>query len=270
MQKQSGVNPQNISCLLPDVSRHLFEVLSYIWVTEQIKGEHGTIKECSAMFKMADTYGFIDIDRVRADTGSEFTSDVFKQFYIENRINLSLAAPKQQDNNHLAERYWQTIHRMANFHAIRYAAYVFNVLPVMNLYNSDGEISSPFELFCGKKVTISHLRVFGCPVVAKRVVISIDGLTTKHCTEKGIQGIFIGLPSDQKGSLIYFPGSRTIACSGDVAFDETFYTAITTTWRRFEEGIALQPQSRVIPDPNMELEETGGVSNIHSPPEEQT
>jgi hypothetical protein len=107
-------------------------------------------------------------------------------------------------------------------------------------------------------------------VVAKRVVISIDGLTTKHFTEKGIQGIFIGLPSDQKGYLIYFPGSRTIACSGDVAFDETFYTIITTTWRRFEEGIALQPQSRVIPDPNMELEETGGVSNIHSPPEEQT
>jgi hypothetical protein len=192
-----------------------------------------------------------------------------------------LAAPKRQDNNHLAERSWQTIHRMArsmlvharlpdkyHFHAIRYATSVFNVLPVKNLYNKEGEICSPFELFTGNKPTIAHLRVFGCPVVAKRSVISIDGLATKHCTEKGIRGIFIGLPANQKGYLIFLPGSRTIACSGDVHFDETFYSAIATTWRRFEEGIALKPQANVIPGPNMELEETGDITNIHDDTEE--
>jgi len=107
---------------------------------------------------------------------------------------------------------------------------MFNVLPVKNLYNGDGEICSPFELFTGKKPTISHLRVFGCPVVAKRSALSIEGLTTQHCTEKGIRGIFIGIPSNQKGYLIYLPGSHTIACSGDVTFDETFYSAIASTW----------------------------------------
>jgi len=215
------------------------------------------IKEYSAAFPMADKYGFIDIDRIKADAGPEFASDDFQQFYIKNRINLLLAAPKRQDSNHLAERSWQTIHRMAR-----------SMLLVKNLYNSEGERCSPFELFIGTKPTISHLRVFGCPVVAKRSVITIDDLTTKHRTEKGIRGFFIGIPANQKGYLIYLPGSRTIACSGDVKFDETFYSAIATTWRRFEEGIALKPQANVIPGPNMELEETGDVSNIHDSPEE--
>jgi len=87
--------------------------------------------------------------------------------------------------------------------------------------------------------------------------------------KKFIRGIFIGIPSDQKGYLIYLPGSRSIACLGDVSFDETFYSAIATTWRRFEEGIALKPQSNVIPNLNMGMEETGDITTIHNSPEEQ-
>jgi hypothetical protein len=239
------------------------------------------IKEYSATFCMADAYGYIDIDRIEADAGSEFTSEEFKQFCVSQRINISLAAPKHQENNHLAERSWQTIHRMAHsmlvharlpdkyhFHAIRYAATIFNVLPVKNLFNVDGDICSPFELFTGTKPLVSHLRVFGCPAVAKRSVISVEGLSTQLCTEKGIRGIFIGLPSNQKGYLIFLPSSRMIACSGDVSFDETFYSTVVTTWRRFEEGIALKPASHVIPGPDMDLEETGDVSNLHDMVEE--
>jgi hypothetical protein len=239
------------------------------------------IKEYSAAFCMADAYGFINIDRIRADAGSEFTSDEFKQFCIVHHINLLLAAPKHRENNHLAKRSWQTIHRVArsmlvharlpdkyHFHPIRYVAAVFNMLPVKNLYNTNGEICSPFELFTGKKPLISHLRVFGCPAVAKQSVISVEGLSTQHFTEKGIRGVFIGIPLHQNGYLIYLPGSRTIACLGNVSFDEAFYSAVVTTWLRFEEGIALKPYSTIIAGPDMELEETGGISNIHRPVEE--
>jgi hypothetical protein len=137
------------------------------------------------------------------------------------------------------------------------------VLPVKNHYNSSGGICSPFELFTGTKPTISHFCVFGCPAVAKRSVIYVEGLSTQHCTEKGLRGVFIGIPSNQKGYFIYLPGSRNIACSGDVIFDETFYSAVATTWRRFEEGIDLKPSSHVIPGPDMELETTGDILNMH-------
>jgi transposase InsO family protein len=233
-----------------------------------------TLLKYAADYHVADEYGYLDIDRLKADAGSEFTSGAFKQFCAAHRINLSLAAPKRQENNHLAERSWQTIHRMArsmlvharlpdqfHFHAIRYAASVFNILPVKNLYNTEGDIASPHELFTGLKPLISNYRVFGCPVVAKRWVVSIDGRETVHCTEKGIRGIFIGFPPNQKGHLIFLPGSRTIAVSGDVMFDETFYSAIATTWRRFADGIALQPERSALPGPNTTLENTGDLSD---------
>jgi hypothetical protein len=44
-------------------------------------------------------------------------------------------------------------------------------------------------------------------------------------------------------------------------FDETFYSAIATTWRHFEDGIALQPQRSAVPGPDTTLEATGDLSD---------
>ncbi len=95
--------------------------------------------------------------------------------------------------------------------------------------------------------------------MARQWVMTIDGRETIHCTEKGIRGIFIGFPPNQKGYLIYLPASRTIAVSGDMMFDETFYSAIATTWHRFEDGIVFKPQCSKIPGPNTTLEATGDI-----------
>jgi len=46
-----------------------------------------------------------------------------------------------------------------------------------------------------------------------------------------------------------------------VIFDETFYSAIATTWHRFEDGIALKPQHSIIPGPDTTLEATGHISD---------
>jgi transposase InsO family protein len=61
-------------------------------------------------------YGYLDIARIRADAGSQFTSLEFKQFkqhcWTSGR-NISLAAPKKQHQNHLVERTWQSVSTMA-------------------------------------------------------------------------------------------------------------------------------------------------------------
>jgi hypothetical protein len=44
-------------------------------------------------------------------------------------------------------------------------------------------------------------------------------------------------------------------------FDETFYSAIATTWRRFEDGIALQPVHSAIPGADTTVEMTGDISD---------
>jgi len=55
------------------------------------------------------TYGFLNIERIRGDAGSQFTSTSFTEFCVEHGIRLNLAAPNKQYQNHLAERSWQTI-----------------------------------------------------------------------------------------------------------------------------------------------------------------
>ena len=56
--------------------------------------EHGLITE----------FGFVNVDRIRTDAGTQFTSKQFSEFCHAEHINLSLAAPKRQSQNHLAER----------------------------------------------------------------------------------------------------------------------------------------------------------------------
>ena len=57
---------------------------------------------------------FSRISHIRTDAGSEFRSDTFRKWCIENNIRFTTAAPKDQEQNGLVERHWGTILRMAN------------------------------------------------------------------------------------------------------------------------------------------------------------
>jgi len=128
--------------------------------------------------------------------------------------------------------------------------------------NKDGNPATPHELFTGEKPCISDFRVFGCPVVVKKYVARIDGNATSNQTQRGIRGIFIGFPRNQKGFLVFVPSTRQIVVSGDVVFDETFYCAIATTWRPFHDSLALRPISSNAPTGDMTVEETGTIDDV--------
>jgi len=93
--------------------------------------------------KPANEYGFVNLARVRSNAGSQFTSEEFAEHCRQAGIALTLAAPKKQYQNHLAEWTWQTISSMTRsllvharlpdnfwFHGLQYAAHIFNVLPI--------------------------------------------------------------------------------------------------------------------------------------------
>jgi transposase InsO family protein len=149
-------------------------------------------------------YGYLDTTRIRADVGSQFTSHAFADYCIEQGINLVLAAPCKQYQNHLAERTWQTVTSTARsllvharlpdtfwYHALAYSTYIFNVLPVQGLRGEDPDVpATPHELFFGTKPRVGHLHTFGCPVIIRKWTCS-DNTHGKQ-TERGIRGIFIG------------------------------------------------------------------------------
>ena len=246
--------------------------------TEQVIS---SLKQFAADNGHVDEFGFLTFEKLKSDSGSQFTSKEFRAYCCHNGVCLSLAAPKQQWQNNRAERTWQTIHNMARsmlvharlpddywYHAVRYASAVFNVSPVQGLKNAKGECDTLFELFTGRKPLISQFRVFGCPVVAKKWTVLIDGKRRENSTQRGIRGVFIGFPANQKGYLLYIPSSWQIVVSGDVAFDETFYSAIPTTWKPFNDSLVLRPTASFIPDPNTTVEVTGDINSMFPPTEE--
>ena len=226
---------------------------------------------------------FFSIEKFRSDAGTQYSSAEFQEHCIHDRVQLSLAAPKKQSQNHYAERTWATIQNIAGsmlvharlpdnflYHALLYATKVFSVLPVTSLLDADGNQATPYQLFYGSKPCVAHFRVFGCPTVVKKWTATIDGRRVTNQTQRGIRGIFIGFPRRQNGYLIYVPTTRTIVVSDDVSFDESFFSAIATTWRQFNDSLAIRPDpsNTYIPDPTTSLEQTGSIDSMFQELEE--
>jgi hypothetical protein len=174
-----------------------------------------------------DEFGYVDIEKIHSATGTQF----IQGFYRDKHINLSLAASKNQVQNHFAEHTWQTVNTMAHsmvvhaglpdsflYHVICYASAVLNILPLKGLVNKDGKSATPAELFHGAKPCIGDFRVFGCPYVLKKWITHFDGKVLTNQAECGIRGIFIGFANNQTGFLVYLPSTRRIAIS------EMFYS----------------------------------------------
>jgi len=141
------------------------------------------LQQYQADNKPVSSFGYLDLERIRTDAGSQFTLGEFAEYCRKNHIHLSLAAPKKQYQNHLAERTWQTTSTIACtllvharlpdtfwYHAVVYATDIFNVLPVQGLKNEEDCPAKPYELFFSKKPSISRFRVFGCPTVVRHWV----------------------------------------------------------------------------------------------------
>jgi hypothetical protein len=71
------------------------------------------------------------------------------------------------------------------------------------------------EVFTGKKLEISHLRIFGCPVF-----IHVPKEKRTKLEPSGKKGTFVGYSETSKAYKIYIPGHRQIEISWDVTFDE--------------------------------------------------
>jgi hypothetical protein len=128
--------------------------------------------------------------------------------------------------------------------------------------------ATPYQFYYGQLPSIASFRVFGSPVVVKCWVT--EQSPTGKQTERGTRGIFIGFPPNQKGYLIFCPGSRQILVSDDVIFDESFQAAIATTWQQYQDSLSLKPVASHIPDIDTHLEHTGTLEDVATTVEEGT
>ena len=71
------------------------------------------------------------------------------------------------------------------------------------------------EMFTGKKLEVSHLKIFGCPVF-----IHIPKEKRNKLEPFGKKGIFVGYSEVSKAFEIYIPSHHHIDISRDMTFDE--------------------------------------------------
>ena len=57
--------------------------------------------------------------------------------------------------------------------------------------------------------------------------------------QKGFCSILVGIPQNQKGYLVYVPGTQKIISSYDVVFDEIFSSKLAYTSQHYESSMAM-------------------------------
>nr|KYP40338.1 Retrovirus-related Pol polyprotein from transposon TNT 1-94 [Cajanus cajan] len=180
--------------------------------------------EAFKMWKaMVENETGLKIKKLRTDNGGEYEDTRFKRFCYEHGIRMERTVPGTPQQNGVAERMNRTLTERARSmrvqsglpkqfwaETVNTAAYLINRGPSVPL-----EHKIPEEVWSGKEVKLSHLRVFGCVAY---VHISDQGRNkldpkSKKCT-------FIGYGEDEFGYRLWDDENKKMIRSRDVIFNE--------------------------------------------------
>uniref|UniRef100_A0A6N2L229 Retrovirus-related Pol polyprotein from transposon TNT 1-94 n=1 Tax=Salix viminalis TaxID=40686 RepID=A0A6N2L229_SALVM len=215
---------------------------------------------------------------VRSDRGGEFYGRFtesgqcpgpFAKLLESKGICAQYTMPGTPQQNGVAERRNRTLMEMVRsmlsncklpmslwIYALKTATYILNRVP------SKAVPMTPFELFKGRKPSLRHLHVWGCPAEVKPY-----NPHEKKLDSRTVNGYFIGYPEKSKGFVFYCPSHSTrIVETGNARFIENGETSGSSESRgvnikeiRVEDSSPVVPTQVVIPvvgvQPNTEIEQ---------------
>lgn len=164
---------------------------------------------------------------LRSDGAHEFEDGKCQEFYQQHRIKREITPANSPQYNGVAERNIQTVFRsaramrvhaqvpirLANY-AVKYAEKIYNCMPTKGV----NQERTPHEAWTGEKPDVSKFRVFGC-----QCWTAVNRAHPAKLADRAREGVFLGFPDNQKGSLIYIPATKRIVVSKDVIFDEQVF-----------------------------------------------
>ncbi|XP_075499086.1 uncharacterized protein LOC142537461 [Primulina tabacum] len=165
------------------------------------------------------------IKTLRSDRGGEYMDYEFKNHLIENGILSQLTAPGTPQQNGVAERRNQTLLDMMRSmlsysslpnsfwgYALDTPVYILNIVPSKSISKT------PLELCNGHKLSLRHIRIWGCPANVLR------GKTGKLEPRSEVC-IFVGYPKGTRGGLFYNATENKVFLSTNATFLEHKYIA---------------------------------------------
>ena len=239
MRGVPGYNFKNFLFLADPVSKYC-EALGV-----KDKSAEETIRVLGAWRNLMVKKGYQLLMFIRADAGTNFTSEEFKAWCNDNNITLSIAGPKHQEQNAFVERAYGTAGRMARsmlvraylpisfyFFALKYACKQLRVLPAKGLSDVNNNPTTTYAILHNKRPRIGRFKVFGCPCVFKRYSPQTDGTITTDFKQlnQGSRGLFVGFPENQAGWLMFVPekiNNSHLVVSMDVSFDQHFLSGLS-------------------------------------------
>ena len=164
------------------------------------------------------------IKTLRSDNGTEYVKSFLSEYLIDQGIIHETSCVGTPQQNGVAERknrdllektrslmIYMNVPKRYWSHGVLTAAYLINRLPSRVL-----EYKSPLEVLKGRKINLSHLRVFGCACY-----VHVQAVHRDKFDPRATKCVFFGYSSTKKGYKCYDPKTKKLFISRDVYFEET-------------------------------------------------
>ncbi|KAA0059676.1 gag/pol protein [Cucumis melo var. makuwa] len=158
----------------------------------------------------------------RSDRGGEYMDLRFQDYMIEHGIQSQLLAPGTPQQNSVSERRSRTlldmVHSMMSYAQLPSSFWGYAVEATLRILDNvplKSVSETSFELWRGRKPSLSHFRIWGCPARSKVTPRSWKKLEprSKLCQ-------FVGYPKEMRGGLFFDPQENRVFVSTNATFLE--------------------------------------------------
>ncbi|KAA0049830.1 gag/pol protein [Cucumis melo var. makuwa] len=182
----------------------------------------------------------------------------FQDYMIEHGIQSQLSASGTPQQNGVSERRNRTLLDMVRLmmsyaqlpslfwgYAIETAVHIFNNVP------SKSVSKTPFELWRGRKPSLSHFRIWGCPAL-----VFVTNLKKLEPRSRLCQ--FVGYPKETRGGQFFDPQENRVFVSTNVTFLEEDHMSNHKSRSKLVLNEATDESTRVV-------DEIGPSSKVDEP-----
>lgn len=198
-----------------------FSRMCYVYF---LKSKDETFKYFLEFKEMVENQKATKIKILRSDNGGEFCSAEFEYYLKKNGIVHQKTNAYTPEQNGLSERNNRSIVEKARCllfdgqfgkelwaEAVNTAVYLKNRSPATGLDNN----ITPYEVWTGRKPNLSHLRVYGSPVM-----VHVPKEKRQKWDKKAQKKYLVGYSENIKGYRLYDPKTRSVTIARDVVFME--------------------------------------------------